>query len=154
MTTWDLFREFDRMQRDLDRLFEENGSRRRVFPFSRFSFLPGRAARAYPLFNVTEDADHWYVEALAPGVDPASLQVSVVRNQLSVSGEKNHSLETVEAERIHRNERAAGRFVRTIELPFAVEDGKVRAEYRDGILKITLPKAACAKPKQIEVKVA
>jgi HSP20 family protein len=154
MVTWDLFQELDRMRRDLDRLFDDSGARHWAFPFSRFSFLPGRASRAYPLFNLSEDRDNYHVEALAPGIEPESLQVSVVRNQLTVSGEKNHGLEKVETENVHRNERAGGKFVRVVELPAAVEESKVKAQYRDGILTITLPKVEAAKPKQIEVKVA
>ncbi len=62
-------------------------------PFCRFAFLPGRAARWYPQMNISEDADHFYVEPLAPGLTPDSLKVSVARNQLTISGEKPYSTE-------------------------------------------------------------
>ncbi|HOE94949.1 MAG TPA: Hsp20/alpha crystallin family protein [Candidatus Sumerlaeota bacterium] len=147
---WDPMREFANLRRELDRFFERTDNYW-TFPFTRFSFLPGRAARAYPLLNISEDADNVYIEALAPGVDPQSLKVEVIRDQLSISGEKPAAVPDGKAEGYHRNERAAGRFVRTFTLPAEVEQDKVDAEYRDGLLTITLPKAEAAKPRQITV---
>jgi HSP20 family protein len=118
----------------------------------RTAFLPGTAARRYPLVNLSEDADNLYVEALAPGVDPKSLDLSVVQGRLTIHGEKP-GLEQVTAEAYHRNERAAGRFQRVIELPVAVDADRVKADYKDGLLLITLPKSEAAKPKQITVNV-
>jgi HSP20 family protein len=128
-----------------------------AFPLSRFParlFLPGRAARRYPLINMYEDTNHIYVEALAPGLDPAALDLAVIRNLLTISGEKRRHPEAIKPEAFHRSERAAGKFVRTIELPVDVDADQVKAEYKQGILKVTLPKAAAAKPKQINVQVA
>ena len=64
---WDPFSEFEALHREVNRLFEEWGLGGWQSPFSRFSFLPGLSARAYPLLNVTEDDGAVYVEALAPG---------------------------------------------------------------------------------------
>lgn len=150
--TWDPFREMEQLRREINRVFEDVGGRRWEFPFTRFSFLPGRAARAYPLINVSEDEENVYVEALAPGVNPDSLKVSVVRGQLTIAGEKPAGGENLKLEAYHRNERAAGRFVRTFALPYPVDEGRVKAEYRNGLLSIELPKAEAAKPKQISVK--
>jgi len=151
--TWDPFRELDQMRREIDRVFDSYVSGPRWSqPFSRFSFLPGRAARAYPLMNVSEDADAVYIDALAPGIDPQSLQVQVVRGQLQVSGEKPLARD-IKTEAYHRSERAAGKFVRTINLTTPIDEGKVKAEYRNGLLHITLAKAEAAKPRQITVNV-
>ena len=79
---------------------------------------------------------------------------TVLRNQLTISGEKPAESGEVKAENFHRSERASGRFVRTFTLPTEVDDKKVSAEYRSGILTITLPKAEAAKPKKITVSVA
>jgi len=104
------------------------------------------------LVNLSEDEGNVYVEALAPGVDPKSLELSVVQGSLTIKGEKP-GLAQVSAEAYHRNERAAGRFLRTIELPAEVEADKVRADYRNGLLLITLPKVEAARPRQIPLTV-
>ena len=151
MAQWVPFEGMDELRREVDRAFEDFGLRS-FGPF-RTAFLPGRAARGYPLMNLYEDKDAVYVEALAPGVNPQSLNVSVVRNTLTVSGEKPPSTE-VKPEAFHRNERAAGRFSRSIELPVEVDETKVKADYKNGLLLVTMPKAEAAKPKQINVQVA
>ena len=140
------------LRRDINRAFEDFGFH--TEPFSRAAFLPGRAARRYPLINLHEDRDNVYVEALAPGVDPASLSLSVVRNVLTISGEKRRVPGEIKPEAFHRSERATGKFVRNIELPVEVDENKVKAHYENGLLMVTLPKAEQAKPKQINVQVA
>jgi HSP20 family protein len=147
----DLFGQYDDLRREIDRAFNEAGLGRRGRPFSRASFLPGRQARGYPLVNLSEDRDAIYAEALAPGVDPATLDVSVMRDRLTISGEKISGASGVKQEDFHRNEREAGKFVRTIRLATEVDADKVRADYKNGLLKIVLPKAEEAKPKQIAV---
>lgn len=154
LMTWTPMREMEVLQREIDRIFEDMGMGDWRLPFSRFSFLPGRSSRMYPLVNLSEDADNLYVEALAPGVDPKTLKLTVVRNQLSIAGEKSRSAENVKPEAWHRNERAAGAFVRTLTLPAEVEEGKIKAEYKNGLLLVTMPKAEAGKPKQITVNVA
>jgi HSP20 family protein len=139
------------LRRELDRVFDETGTRNE--PFFRTAFLPGRAARRYPLVNLYEDKDAVYLEALAPGVDPATLNLSVVGNTLSITGEKRRVAGDVKPEAFHRSERATGQFVRHLQLPVEVDEGKVRADYKDGLLIVTLPKAERAKPKQIAVQV-
>ncbi|HWP58954.1 MAG TPA: Hsp20/alpha crystallin family protein [Candidatus Acidoferrales bacterium] len=149
---WDPFEDMEALRREIDRAFEEFGFR--TEPFSRVAFLPARGPRRYPLINLHEDRDNLYVEALAPGVDPNSLNLTVVRNNLTLSGEKRHAPQEVKPEAYHRSERAAGKFVRTVELPVEVDESRVSAEYQNGLLVITLPKAEKAKPKQISVRVA
>jgi HSP20 family protein len=138
--------------RDIDRAFQNAGFSND--PFSRTAFLPGRGARRYPLINLAEDRDSIYIEALAPGVDPESINLAVIHNVLTVTGEKRRHPEDIKPEAFHRSERAAGKFVRTIELPVEVDADHVKAEYKHGILMITLPKAEAAKPKQISVSVS
>jgi HSP20 family protein len=152
MATWDPWREFDELRREVDRAFEEFGFQ--MEPSFRAAFLPGRLARGYPLVNVHEDRDHLYVEAMAPGVDPDSLKLTVVHNSLTISGEKKGPPGDVKPESFHREERAAGKFVRSITLPVEIDEQSVKAEFKNGLLLITLPKAERAKPKQISVQVA
>jgi len=103
--------------------------------------------------NVGEDENNIHVHALAPGIDPKTLEVSITGNQLFISGEKKPVSEEVKPEAVHRSERAAGRFMRSVELAAEVDSAKVKASYSDGLIRITLPKAEEAKPKRIQVSV-
>ena len=84
MADWNPWQTMEALRREIDRVFDDNGSRSE--PFFRAAFLPGRAARRYPLINLYEDKDAVYVEALAPGVDPGTLSLSVQGNTLSIAG--------------------------------------------------------------------
>ena len=155
MAEWNPWQEMHRLRHDLDRAFAQVGWRNgghngRTFPTA---FLPGHAARAYPLVNVSEDTDALYVTALAPGLDPTALQLTVQDNRLTIAGEKQRVAAEVHPDAFHRSERAAGKFVRSITLPSDVEHEQVQAEYKNGLLVVTLPKAEKAKPKQIAVSV-
>jgi len=137
MAYWDSFLELDELRKEMDRAFDNLETRRHSF--SRISFLPGKAARSYPLINVNEDKDNYFVEALAPGVNPETVDVSVTGSILSIAGEKHMAGRNVKPEAYHRNERAVGKFVRTVELPNEVEETKVKADYKNGLLLVTLP---------------
>ncbi|MCD6288854.1 MAG: Hsp20/alpha crystallin family protein [Candidatus Hydrogenedentes bacterium] len=150
--TWDPFEALDDLRREIERAFDGYASWRR--PFSRFSFLPAQGARTYPLLNVAEDENNVYIEALAPGLDPDSLDISVQNNQIRIAGEKTVINPDIKAEAYHRNERGTGRFVRTMSLPAEIDAEKVKAEYKKGLLQLVLPKSEKAKPKQINVEVA
>jgi HSP20 family protein len=152
MADWNPWQTLEAMRREIDRVFDENGSRSE--PSFRAAFLPGRAARRYPLINLYEDKEAVYVEALAPGIDPGTLNLSVQGNTLSIAGEKRRVAGDVQPEAFHRSERATGKFVRHIDLPMEVDESKVQADYKHGLLNITLPKAEKAKPKQIAVQVS
>ena len=149
---WDPFRELDALRREVERAFDDYGTGGR--PYRRAAFLPGVSARTYPMLNLSEDKDNVYVEALAPGLAPDSIEVSVLRDTLRIGGEKSPIKADVAPSAYHRNERGAGRFVRTLTLPTEVDGDKVKAEYKNGLLLLTLPKHESAKPKQISVKVA
>ena len=152
MAQWNPFEEMEALRREIDRAFEGFGGGQA--PSHRAAFLPARGPRRYPMVNLLEDKDHLYVEALTPGVEPQSLNLSVMQNRLTLSGEKTRTPGDIKPEAFHRNERASGKFVRTIDLPAEVDEGRIQAEYKNGLLMITLPKAEKAKPKQIGVTVA
>ncbi|MEW6381233.1 MAG: Hsp20/alpha crystallin family protein [bacterium] len=153
MAYWDPLREMESLRRDFDRIFSTLGEW--TSPFSRASFLPGLSTWQYPMVNINEDKDNYYVEALAPGVNPKAIDISIAHNSLTISGEKLMAGAGVEVkpEAYHRNERAAGKFSRSIEMPTEVDADKVKADYRNGLLLVTLPKSEKAKPKQITVNV-
>jgi len=135
------FDELDRMRRDMDRLSEA---------FTGPSFREPLSG-VFPLMNVTEDSDNYYVRAELPGITADDLNISITGNSLTVAGERSIPPENEKA-RYHRREREAGKFSRVVSLPSAVDTAKVEAHYADGVLTVMLPKAEAAKPKQISVK--
>lgn len=148
MNGWTVWNELEKMRSEMDRYLGQQGARRP----RRLAFLPGTAARGYPLLNVSEETDGYRVVALAPGVDPASFEVTVKNNLLTVAGEKPPT-EAISTEEYHRSERAVGRFVRSLELPSPVDPDTVKATYANGLLTIRLEKHEAAKPRQIPVAV-
>lgn len=149
MATTDPFRDMEELRRQIDRTFEEFWGTRPARSW-RGAFLPGRAARQYPLVNMYEDKESFYIEALAPGIDRDTLEISIDQDVLTISGEKR-APQNVPAESFHRSERSAGKFTRRVELTGSVDVDRVQANYVDGLLVITLPKAPESKPRQILV---
>ncbi|MFB3786510.1 MAG: Hsp20/alpha crystallin family protein [bacterium] len=153
MNYWKAWNEMEQLRKEIDRIFEASLNQPWVNRWP-LAFLPGQEARRYPRINMYDDAHNVYVEALAPGIDPQKLEVSLVNNRLTLSGEKTAVNGDVKPECVHRSERSAGRFIRTVELPAEVDAAHVEAEYKKGILLVKLPKSEKAQPKSIEVKVA
>jgi len=106
-----------------------------------------------PAIDLFEDKDNVIVKAELPGMKKEDIGVSLHDGALSLSGERKSQTKSENAE-ICRTERFVGRFHRTVTLPVSVQADHVKAQYQDGVLTITLPKAEEAKPKQIEVKVS
>ena len=133
--------QLDSMRRDIRRLADAMG----LFPES--------GVPMFPLVNVSHDDEHVYVRAEVPGVAPSSLSVTVLHNKLTIAGSRELP---VEADNVsyHRREREGGSFNRTIALPNEVDRDNVEASCKDGILTVTLPRAAAARPRQIAVKTA
>jgi HSP20 family protein len=144
-----IFKEMDDLRRSLDLMFQASPFSRQ--PVSRFAFLPGLSARHYPLVNVFDDKDKLYIECLAPGLDPKELDVTVENNQLTIRGEKNSKPKDISPEAFHRSERAAGKFVRTMDIGCDVDPDKITAEYKHGLLLITLGKSEKSKPRRIQI---
>jgi HSP20 family protein len=156
MSYWslNLIDEMGRLRSAFDRILGDERPIAWNFPFSRISFLPSMGTRSYPLMNIGEDEANIYVDALAPGIAPDSLNVSVTGDQLTISGQKSSLPEEVKPEDIHRSERSAGQFMRSISLNASVKRDKVQANYKDGMLRIVLPKSEDARPRQVQVTVA
>jgi HSP20 family protein len=123
---------------EIDRLFES--------PLSRATEFLGWA----PAFDVYEEKDNYVVKAELPGLKKEDINVSLHDGDLVISGERKHDAK-IEGTEVYRAERFFGKFQRTVSLPPAVAVNNVKAEYKDGILTVTLPKSEEAKPRQIQV---
>jgi HSP20 family protein len=135
------FEEIEQMRRNMDVLFGElqQGPHRIL------------GTGVFPLSNLSEDKDNYYVRAELPGLKADDINISANGNSLSISGERKIPSEG-ENVRYHRKEREAGSFSRIITLPGDVNVDKVEANHQNGILTVVIPKAEAAKPKQITVK--
>ncbi len=112
------------------------------------AFTPPEAG--YPAMNVWEDADNLYVEAEIPGLQREDLEVSALGDEVTVKGHRPDVQK--EGETYHRRERTAGAFSRTLRLPIDVDPDNIQASLTNGVLLLTLPKAAAAKARRIEIK--
>jgi len=144
LAAWQSFGGLSTLRNEIDRLFEAP-----LTELARTShFLSGSA----PVVDIYEDKDNFVVKAELPGMKKEDIDVSLHDGSLSISGERKSEQKWEDAE-VHRAERFFGRFQRTVALPSAVDAGKIKAQYKDGVLTVTLPKAEEAKPKQIDVQV-
>ena len=134
------FREFDRLRRQIDEVYGALSG----------GTLPMPSAGVFPLTNVTEDNDSYYVRAELPGLKSDDLDIQVTAEGISISGERKIPEEGNNA-RYHRREREAGKFSRLISLPGKVDVNKVEASMKNGVLKVTIPKSEAVKPRQITV---
>ena len=106
-----------------------------------------------PAVDVYDNGSEVVIHAELPGAKKEDIDVRVENNVLTLSGQKQRSEETKE-EGFYRSERAFGSFSRSFSLPTTVDVSKISAEFSDGVLTLTLPKAEEAKPRQIEVQVS
>lgn len=105
----------------------------------------------FPLVNLTETTDNYYLRAELPGVRNDALDIQSMSNSLTISGKRTLPEEGADAT-FHRKERDSGKFSRIVKIPGNIDNSKIAAELKNGILTITIPKAEEAKPKQIAVK--
>lgn len=105
----------------------------------------------FPPMNITQDEDNFYLRAEIPGIKPAELSISALRNRVAISGKREIPREHDRVS-YHRKERPEGGFNRTVTLPTEVDAERVEARYADGVLTLTMPKAEQAKPRQIAVR--
>jgi HSP20 family protein len=103
----------------------------------------------FPPMNITQDADNFYVRAELPGMKMDDLELTALRNRISVSGKREIPVEEAS---YHRREREGGSFSRSVTLPSEIDGDRVAANYNDGILTVALPKREEAKPRRITVK--
>ncbi|SVE00636.1 uncharacterized protein METZ01_LOCUS453490 [marine metagenome] len=106
-----------------------------------------------PVVDIDEKSEEYIIAAELPGMEKDSIDVTVADGRLTIKGVKKQGTQS-EYENVHRVERRYGSFVRSFDLPSAVDAESISAEYRDGVLKVMVPKAEEAKAQQIEVSMA
>jgi len=142
---WPTFGRLSDLRHEIDRLFEA--------PWSELAHGSQLLSGWTPALDVYEDKDNVYVKVEVPGMKKEDIDISLHDGSLSISGERKTEQKHEDSE-VYRSERFFGRFQRTVTLPTAVASDKVKAQYKDGILTVTLPKTEEAKPKHIDINVS
>src|SRR3954447_12463984 len=146
LTRWEPLREMEEFQNRLSTLFGRplrRGNGREEITLPEWT----------PLADITEDDKEYLIKAELPDLRKEDVKVTVENGVLTISGERKFEKEE-KKKKYHRVERAYGRFVRSFTLPDDADANGVKAEFKDGMLTVHLPKNEKANPKQIEVKVA
>ena len=146
---WEPFRDLVSLQERMNRLFEDSFRGVGRSAGEEDWALGGSWAPAVDIFEQGSDI---VLKAELPGVDAKDVDIRVENNTLTLRGERKFDNE-VNKENYHRVERAYGTFSRSFTLPTIVDTEKIKADYRDGVLRVTLPKKEEAKPKQIAISV-
>ena len=143
---WDPFRELEEMSNRMNRLFVRR-------PVGQDGGTEALAVADWtPTVDVSETEGEYVIKAELPEVKKEDVKVTLEDGVLTIQGERRYEQDE-KTKKYHRIERSYGRFVRTFSVPESVDDGKVKAEYKEGVLTLSLPKAEKAKPRAIEVKV-
>lgn len=140
-----LLAEFERLQRELQQEFSSLG---------RPGSIRALTSGAFPALNVGSTPTSIEIYAFAPGVDPASLDIQIDQGLLSISGERTSAEPQNDKDTlsIYANERFNGRFKRTVNLSKDVDPDKVTAQYRNGVLHISVARQESAQPKRITIQ--
>ena len=141
LTRYDPLRDLARFQEEMSRLFDE-----------RLSF-PAESLGWNPPCDIYEDGEEVAIRAALAGVEPKDVDIRFENGVLTLKGQRKMEKEE-KKENYHRVEMSYGAFTRTFSLPATVDADKIRAESKNGVLVVHLPKKAEAKPKAIQVKVA
>ena len=142
---WEPFSGLVSAQRDFDRLFRE--------AFSPHMGETELSTRSWaPPVDIYETEEAIVLKAELPGVDPKDVEVRVEDNTLYLKGERKFEKE-VKEQNYHRVERSYGSFARSFSLPNSISTDKVKADFKDGLLTLTMPKREEAKPKTIKIDV-
>jgi len=120
--------------------------------FDSLPYIEREACYLCPNVDIEENENEYQVHAELPGVKKGDVKITLKDNILSIEGEKK-SAKKSKTDNYHFNERIFGKFKRSFELPPTVNQESIDAEFKDGILQISIPKSKEAKPEQIEVKI-
>jgi len=144
ITRWDPFRDLSILQERMNRVFEDAAGR------GWKSDEPAATTSWSPAVDIYETDNEILVQAELPGVDRKDIALQLENNVLTLKGDRRFEKETNQ-ENYHRIERSYGGFSRAFTIPAVVDEEKIRADYKDGILKIALPKKEQLKAKLIKI---
>ena len=147
LVRWDPFRELEDMSERLNRVFARPSMRDNAGKENL------TVADWMPVVDISESDGEYLIKAELPEVKKEDVKVTVEDGVLTIQGERRQEKEE-KGKRYHRVERSYGSFVRSFTLPESVDEGGVKAEYKDGVLNLHLPKSEKVKPKAIDVKVS
>lgn len=137
---YDVFSELDRLQREIQQNFSGSPS------------IRGLTRGGFPAMNVGGTPESVEIYAFTPGVDPASIEVTLENGVLTIEGERKDVLPSDDDKAtIHIGERFSGRFRRVVSLPDDVDPNAVQAQSRDGVLHISIKRREAAQPRRISV---
>lgn len=148
LTHWDPFKEMEELQGRLAKLFSLGPTR-----FGNGGKEAITVTEWAPSVDITEDEKEYLIKADLPEVKKEDVKVTVEDDVLTITGERNLEKEE-KGKKYHRLERSYGNFLRSFTLPPGAEGTKVSAEFKDGVLKVHLPKSEKAKTKPVDVKVS
>ena len=140
---WDPFRDLNMLQDRMNRMFDDAGRTWRTDE-------PAATTTWSPAVDIFETEGEIVVKAELPGMERKDIALNLENNVLTVKGERRFTKEAKD-DNYHRIERSYGTFSRSFSIPATVDEEKIRADYREGVLKIVLPKKEQAKPKQIRI---
>jgi HSP20 family protein len=146
---WEPFRDLMSLQERMNRMFEESFRGASRGSAAEEDWVGGAWA---PVVDIYEQEGNIVLKAELPGIDPKDVDVRVENNILTLRGERKLDTE-VKRENYHRVERSYGSFIRSFTLPNVIDTDKIKAESKDGVLRLSLPKKEEAKPKQISINV-
>lgn len=150
LTRWNPFRELEEMQRRMAALLDWSPFRRSALTTDEETITVPEWS---PLVDIIEDDKEYLIKVELPEVSKDDVKVTVEGGTLTISGERKAEKEE-KNRRYHRVERFYGRFVRSFTIPEDADPDNVRAEFKEGVLRVHLPKSEKARPKEIEVKVS
>jgi len=145
-TRWDPFKELEEISDRFNRIFGRMPTYR---PFGREALT---VADWVPTVDISEDDQEYVIKAEVPAVEKKDVKISVEEGVLTIQGERKQEKEE-KGKKFHRVESSYGSFVRSFTLPENVAEDKLRAEFKDGVLLVHLPKGEKPKAKAVEVKV-
>jgi HSP20 family protein len=150
VTKWNPTREMEELQRRMTSLFDWSPFRRGNLTGEQENIFVAEWA---PLVDIAEDDKEYLIKVELPEVQKEDVQVTVENGTLTISGERKAEKEQ-KGRKFHRVERMYGRFERSFSIPDDVGTGEVKAQFKDGVLRVHLAKSEKARPKQIEVTVS